>query len=481
MILPLLLIPLAVSLLCFISGRNAKTTALLGSVANLALVLFAIVQLKAAGGKALIHEASWIPAIGANFNLSFDGIAAVLVLLSAVLMPLIVYASSNRDYQKPHILYGLMALMQASMVGSFLAADGFLFYIYWEVALIPVYFIVLYWGGKNRQRITLKFFIYTMLGSLFMLFAFIYLQQHTPDKTFDLQALYVAGRSLPLSGQALVMAGIFLAFAVKMPIFPFHTWQPDTYFTAPTPGVMLLSGIMLKMATYGLIRWLLPVVPLAMHEYGHIAIWLSVIGILYASFIAISQGDYKRMVAYASIAHVGLISAGILAGNAQGLQGGLVQMFSHGVTAVGLFFVWDILERRTGGSRMEDMGGIRALDPKLAFLFFIIVLSAVALPLTNGFVGEFLLLAGLFKYNGLMAVLATVSVILGAVYMLRGFQKMMLGEVRANMVGFVPITTKETIVLTVICALIIVFGVYPEPLLSLSEMAVNQMLFSIPK
>ncbi len=480
-LLPLLIIPLLTSVLSYFSGRNAKYVALGGSLLNTIWALWLLYTYNSSGQQTIEYSAEWIPAIGARFSLMLDGISLMLTLLSAIVLPLIIYASFNRDYPDRHVLYALILLMDAAMAGAFIAADGFLFYLCWEIALLPIYFICLKWGGENRQKITLKFFLYTMLGSLFMLFSFIYVFLHVPERSFDLQAMYAAGRNLPVDEQGIVMAGIFLAFAVKMPIFPFHTWQPETYYTAPTPGAMLLSGVMLKMATYGMIRWLIPVVPQGVAEYGMIAATLSVVSILYASYISIVQKDYKRLIAFASIAHVGLISAGLFSMSVQGLQGGLIQMLSHGITTVGLFFVYDIIVLRTGTSEMDRLGGIRSIDPRLAFLFFIIILSAVSLPFTSGFVGEFLLIISLFKFSKILGALAGISIILGVVYMFRAFQKMMLGEMKAETVEYEKQTRQESIVLFLVCIFIVWFGVYPKPILAITESSVIQLLESLPK
>lgn len=443
---------------------------------NAVYVLFMLHTYNTTGQEPITFSVPWLPQLGTSFSLMLDGISLMLTILSAIVMPMIIFASFNRDFPDRHVLYALMMLMDAAMAGSFIAADGFLFYLFWEIALIPIYFICLKWGGAGRQKVTLKFFLYTMFGSLFMLFAFIYLYQHTPDHSFALKSLYAAGRSLPVTTQGIVFAGIFLAFAIKMPIFPFHTWQPETYYIAPTPGAMLLSGIMLKMATYGIIRWLIPVVPQGVAEYGVYAVGLTVISILYASFISIVQKDYKRLIAFASIAHVGLIAAGLLSANVQGIQGGLVEMLSHGVNTVGLFFVYDIIVTRTGTSDMEKLGGIRAIDPRLGFMFLIIVLSVVALPFTNGFVGEFLLIIGLFQYNKIFGALAGLSIILGVVYMFRSFQKMMLGEVKDEAVNYKKQTNQETMLLLLVCVLIVGFGVYPKPILVISEKSVLELI-----
>jgi NADH-quinone oxidoreductase subunit M len=335
------------------------------------------------------------------------------------------------------------------------------------------------WGGENRSAITFKFFVYTLFGSLFMLIGFIYLYNHTNvdgHKSWFVEDLYNAGRSLNVTQQSAVFWLIFIAFAIKMPIFPFHTWQPDTYVTAPTQGTMLLSGIMLKMGTFGLIKWLLPVVPLGLERWGNTAMTLSIIGIIYASLIAMAQKDYKRLIAYSSIAHVGLISAGIFSATQQGIQGAVMQMLAHGVNVVGLFFVADILMRHTGTREMEKLGGIRSMNGNFAVLFLIIVLGSVALPLTNGFVGEFLLINGVYQFSAKAAVYAGLTVILGAVYMLRSYQSIMLGERRDASITFGSIAGSDKLVLVIICATILVFGVYPKPLNDIAEEGTKAIL-----
>ncbi len=470
----------AALLLLFVKGQQVRNIAIVAAIIEFAIVLYALTQYQHGNATQFEANYNWINSLGISFHVGMDGISLLMVLLTTFLVPIIILTSFNREYSNPSHFYSLLLAMQFALVGVFVSLDGFLFYVFWELALIPIYFICLLWGGENRARITFKFFIYTLTGSLLMLGGFIYLYLHTPgNHTFDMHALYLAGQSIGLSGQGYVFWAIFIAFAVKMPIFPFHTWQPDTYTVAPTQGTMLLSGIMLKMGTYGLIRWLLPVAPLGVEHWANVAIGLSVIGIVYASCIAIVQKDFKRLIAYSSIAHVGLISAGILAVNVQGVQGGIIQMLSHGVNVVGLFFIVDIIQKRMGTRDIASLGGIRNVNPQFAVLFLIVLLGSVALPLTNGFIGEFLLLNGVFQFNAWAAAFAGLSVILGAVYMLRSYQSIMLGETNISTQGFAPLTGNEKAVLFILCAAIIGFGVYPKPLLDIAEPSVVKLVAGV--
>ena len=421
----------------------------------------------------MVLNCTWVESLGIHFAVGLDALSMLLVLLTTFLIPLIILSSFKNEYEKPNSFYGLILIMQMALVGVFTANDGFLFYVFWELALIPIYFICLLWGGENRGAITFKFFVYTLLGSLFMLVGLIYVYSHTGFETgiksWAIADLYQAGRSLDVNQQSFVFWCIFLAFGIKMPIFPLHTWQPDTYVNAPTQGTMLLSGIMLKMGTFGLIKWLLPLTPLAMEKWGGVAIGLSVFGIIYASCIAIVQKDYKRLIAYSSIAHVGLIAAGILSCTQQGIQGGVMQMLAHGVNVVGLFLIADILLRHTGTRDIDKLGGIRSMNGNFAVLFLIIMLGSVALPLTNGFVGEFLLINGVYQYSAVTAGFAALTVVLGAVYMLRSYQSIMLGERKDSAIAFGSLVGSDKLVLYIICFVIVAFGVYPAPLNDLAE------------
>ena len=443
-------------LLLFTKGDGVKRIALAASVIQLALTFVAYYFFTHPTRDfvaKMVMNVPWISSINVNFSVALDGISLVLVLLTNFLVPVIILSSFAKKYENPSLFYALILFMQMALVGVFVARDGFLFYMFWELALIPIYFICLMWGGENRGKITFKFFLYTLFGSLFMLAALIYLYLHTSIgetgiHTFAMKALYEAGQGMDLAHQSWVFWGMFLAFAIKMPVFPFHTWQPDTYVNAPTQGTMLLSGIMLKMGTFGLIRWLLPLAPQAFEYWSSTVVVLSVISILYASGMAIVQKDFKRLIAYSSIAHVGLIAAGVLAfnhttNNTEGLSGAVVQMFSHGINVVGLFFIADIILLRTGTRNINELGGIRNVAPQFTTLFMIIMLGSVALPLTNGFVGEFLLINGLYQYSAWVAAFAGLTIILGAVYMLRSFQSVMLGETKSITANFSALTRNE--------------------------------------
>ncbi len=477
----LVIFPLIAALLVFFTrGNTSRGLAFASSLVELIISLVALFQFRHNPDSTFLDfNRVWVQPLGIHLSMSLNGLSLLMVLLTTGLVPLIILSSYKNTYENQHNFYGLILIMQMALVGVFMANDGFLFYVFWELALIPIYFICLVWGGENRGKITFKFFVYTLFGSLFMLIGLIYLYNHTNIdgvKSWAVQDLYQAGRSLTAHQQSAVFWLIFIAFAIKMPVFPFHTWQPDTYVNAPTQGTMLLSGIMLKMGTFGVIKWLLPVVPLGIERWGHTAIVISVVGIVYASLIAMAQKDFKRLIAYSSIAHVGLISAGIFSANQQGLQGAIMQMLAHGVNVVGLFFIADILLRHTGTREIDKLGGIRSMNGNFAVLFLIILLGSVALPLTNGFVGEFLLINGVYQYSAIIAAFAGLTVILGAVYMLRSYQGIMLGDRNDSNIAFGPLAPSDKAVLIIICAAVIAFGVYPKPLNDIAEESARQIL-----
>jgi NADH-quinone oxidoreductase subunit M len=471
----LILFPLVTGLICFaLPGKRASRLALESSILTLLVSLYSFYAFKTGQLDLLEVSYPWITALGINFHVGIDGISLLLVFLTAFVTPLILLSSQSKAYGKSSNFNALVILMQAALIGVFTAKDAFVFYVFWELALIPIYFISLIWGGENRKTVTFKFFIYTTVGSLLMLASILVLYSLTPTGSFDIAAFY--DLSLTPVQQSIIFIGFFLAFAIKMPIFPFHTWQPDTYVTAPTEGTMLLSGIMLKMGIYGVIRWLLPLTPAVVIEWGWLIILLSVIGIIYASIIALKQPHFKRMVAYVSIAHVGLMAAGLFAGNEEALQGVVIQMLAHGINVVGMFYIVDLIMRRTGTDVLDQLGGLRNQAPLLATFFLIILMANIALPLTNGFVGEYLLIVGLFQHHAWMAAVAALTIIFGAAYMLNGYQKIMLGAKKEIYNQVTDVTTKELFVLVPITLMIIGMGVYPKFFLDISAAPVKEIL-----
>lgn len=474
-ILLLIFLPLLGALLFpFAKTQSVKYGALVLSVISLLHTVSLLTRFTPDASTQFLVDYVWIEQLGIHFKAGIDGISMVLVLLTNLLIPIIILSAWKHDHKNPGAFYALIAFMHAGLLLVFTALDAFLFYVGWEAALIPIYFICGLWGGEDRIRVNLKFFIYTMAGSLIMLVAIIYTYLQTPGNSYDIAQFYLL--NLDAGTQGWIFWAFFLAFAIKMPVFPFHTWQPDTYTVAPTAGTMLLSGIMLKMGVYGVIRWLIPVAPLGFAEWGQTALVLSIIGIVYASIIAFTQKDAKRLVAYSSIAHVGLIAAGIFAWNQQGVQGAMIQMLNHGINVVGLFFVLDIISRRLNTREIAEMGGIAKVAPQFAIAFLIVLLGTVALPMTNGFIGEFLLLMGVYNYNLWASVIAGLTIILGAVYMFRMYQHVMLGVTNERTLVFQDLDGTEKAVLFVICALVIAIGIYPQPILNISEAAVANLI-----
>jgi NADH-quinone oxidoreductase subunit M len=359
-------------------------------------------------------------------------------------------------------------------VGVFVAADGLLFYFFWELALIPVYFLCSQWGGERRIAVTFKFFIYTFVGSLLMLVALLYLYFQTPDHSFAIQSFYKLKLSAAQQGWTFWL--IFIAFAIKMPVFPFHTWQPDTYEQSPTAVTMILSGVMVKMGIYAVIRWLVPIFPAAVAQYDQIIIIAAVIGMLYASLIAIRQDDIKRLIAYSSIAHIGLMCAAIFAKNQPGMEGVMIQMFNHGVNVLGLWIVADVIEQQLGTRKFSELGGLAKKAPVMAILLVIMALANVALPLTNAFIGEFLMFNGLFRYNVIIAAIAGISIILAAVYTLNMVQKVLYGASNERTDAATDISANAKWMLVVLVIMIIAFGVYPQPMIELTKDSVQAVL-----
>ena len=422
----------------------------------------------------------WMPYIGSSFSVGLDGMGHVLTFLTAFSFPVIFAVTYKAEYKNVRGFYALMLLFQAGLMGVFIAMDALVFYFFWELALIPAYFLCSRWGGPKRIAATFKFFVYTFVGSLLMLIGIIYVYWHTPSlsvesvHSFSLSAFY--NTVLQPEQQNWLFWLFFVAFAVKMPIFPLHTWQPDSYEQAPYSTVMVMSGVMVKMGVFAMIRWLLPVFPAAVARFDNVAIILSVIGIIYASCIAIVQDDLKRLVAWASIAHLGLMGAAIFAGNAQSLQGTMLAMLNHGINILALWIIVDIINKTTGVRKISELGGLAQKSPALSIFFLVIALANIGLPLTNSFVSEFLMLTGLFHFNKWYAAFACSGVILSAVYMLNMMKNVFYGKMNSLTENAKAMTNLQKIVLSVIVIFILVLGIYPELVVRLSEGTVTDIL-----
>ncbi|MBG9376602.1 NADH-quinone oxidoreductase subunit M [Panacibacter sp. DH6] len=470
----LILIPLAGGLLTFFtkSERDAKSLSLFTAIITLAVAFAGVYDLL--GVEKNTFNTSWLSFIGARFSIGLDGMGKMLCLLTAIAFPLVFGAVYDNTYKKAGTFYGLMLLMQTGLMGVFLATDMLLFYFFWEIVLIPAYFLCSGWGGEKRIAVTFKFFVYTFLGSLLMLVGILYLYYKNPEHSFALQSFYKIRLSAGEENFAFWL--FFIAFAIKMPIFPFHTWQPDTYEQAPTAVTMILSGVMVKMGIFAVIRWLVPVFPNATVHFSSLIIILSVTGMLYASLIAIRQDDLKRLIAYSSIAHIGLMCAAIFSNQQVGMQGVIIQMFNHGVNVIGLWIVADAIETQLGTRKFSELGGLAQKAPALAVLLVVMALANIALPLTNAFVGEFMMFNGLFRYNIWMAAISGVSIILAAVYTLNMIQKTFYGNTSIVTDGAVEVSNGVKIMLVILVIVVIVLGVYPQPMLQLTNDAVQAAL-----
>ena len=492
LLLTLLLLPLVGSgLLFFWKDKSGKHLALGIALVQMFVTFYVLsgLDFKPTVDSVLQHEINypWAQFIKSSLHFGIDGMSMLLLLLTNILVPLIILSSYNENFTYRNSFYGLILLMQFGLVGVFTALDGLLFYIFWEVTLIPIWFIAGLWGQENKRfEFTTKFFVYTFIGSLFMLAGLIYVYNYSAS--FAVTDMYNA--NLNLTQQTVVFWFIFFAFAVKLPIFPFHTWQPDTYTYSPTQGSMLLSGIMLKMAVYGVLRYLLPVTPDAiMGISGSIVIMLAIIGILHGAVIALIQNDAKRIIAYSSLSHVGLMVAGIFASamltmkgtfTFEGAEGAMVQTFAHGINVVGLFMCADILYKRFKTRDIRQMGGLARVAPKFAVLFLVILLGSMAVPLTNGFIGEFILIKSVFDFNVLAAIIAGITIILCAAYLLRWYGKAMFGEGDEAVLSTAKdLSDSEFAVLASLVVFVILLGIFPQPVIDMVNSSLKFIYMSM--
>jgi proton-translocating NADH-quinone oxidoreductase, chain M len=469
----LLALPLLASLILFTgkTGKHSREFALVASLLEFAVALVAGYAFTFADNKILNLSLNLKQLLDIDIIINLDAISLLMIMLTTLVVPIII-ASNNIRKVRNHNFFGLILLMQMALIGVFTASEMILFYIFWELAMIPIFLITVIWGGQNRVKISVKFLIYTIVGSFAMLIAILYLYTLTPaPHSFSFEAFYQL--KLPYATQVPVFLAFFLAFAIKIPLFPFHSWQAETYNVSPVQGSMLLAGIMLKMGLYGIIRFILPICPDVVAGGSLVFLPIILFGVIYGAIIAIRQPKLKKMIAFVSLSHVGIIALGLLSTNHYAIQGAILQMFSHGVNVVGFFLCYQIIVIRTGTDILGNLGGIASSAPKFATIFLIIVLANIALPLTNSFVGEFLILLGLFQSNLYIGIFAGLTIILGAVYMLKMFQQVMYGPQTTATSKFHDLTTREILLFVPIIISIFLVGVYPSFVLQMLQTVVK--------
>ena len=479
----LLLIPvLGAGLLVFVPRRQTRMLFTLAALASgldflWSVEIFALFD-GTSGEMQLVERAPWMPGFGIQYLVGIDGISLFLVLLTTLLMPVAIVASwSVKDRVKEYLIF--MLLLETGMLGAFVALDLFLFYVFWEVMLVPMYFLIGVWGGTRRIYAALKFVVYTMSGSLLMLVAIIYLAtQHAQVEqalTFDVLKLY--GLHLPFDQQIWLFLAFALSFAIKVPLFPFHTWLPDAHVEAPTAGSVILAGVLLKLGTYGFLRFAMPLFPDAAIAAAPIIVILAVIGIIYGALVAMMQSDIKKLVAYSSVSHLGFVMLGLFALNTQGIQGSVYQMLNHGLSTGALFLLVGMIYDRRHTRLISEFGGLWKQLPIFSAMLMVITLSSIGLPGLNGFVGEFLILLGSFSARPVWTAAASTGVILGAIYMLWMYRRVSFGPlVNAANENISDLNFREVGLLVPILFFVVLMGIYPTPFLQRMAPAVELTL-----
>ena len=460
--------------------RTIRTVATLVALLEVALTLPLWWRLDfRAPGFQLVERRSWIPMWGAEYHLGIDGISALLVLLTTVITAIAVIASYSAIHTRVREFFALVLALEAGMLGTFLTLDLLLFYVFWEGMLIPMYLLIGVWGGPRRVYAAVKFFLYTMAGSVLMLVAILWLWYHqralTGTASFDLEAFY----AMPIApaAQVWLFLAFAIAFAIKVPMFPLHTWLPDAHVEAPTAGSVILAAVLLKMGTYGFLRFGIPLFPQASAQFAPWIAGLAIVGILYGALVAMVQPDLKKLVAYSSVSHLGFVMLGLYAMNAQGFAGAMLQMLNHGVSTGALFLLVGVVYERRHSRLIADFGGLWKPLPVYASIFLVVMLSSIGLPATNGFVGEFLVLLGAFRAHPAWAAWAALGVILSAVYMLWMFQRVMFGPVtHEENRTLTDLTLRERLVFAPLIVLIVWMGVMPQPFLDRMQPSLDRML-----
>src|SRR4051812_9953866 len=429
----------------------------------------------------MVERHAWIPAFGISYAVGVDGISLFLVVLTGFLTPIALLCSWESVHRKTRAFCMFLLLLESAMIGVFVSLDLFLFYVFWDAMLIPMYFLIGIWGYDRRVYAAVKFILYTMAGSVLMLLAILGLavlhSTQTGSYSFDLIKLYEL--SIPSSLQFWFFLAFALAFAIKVPLFPFHTWLPDAHVQAPTAGSVILAGVLLKMGTYGLVRFAFPLFPEAATAFAPYLALLAVVGIIYGALVAMVQPDMKKLVAYSSVSHLGFVVLGIAAMNTQGVQGAVYQMLNHGVSTGGLFLIVGMLSDRRHTRLISEFGGLKKVTPRLVAAFMIITLSSIGLPGLNGFVGEFLILLGTFTWNPRFAAFAVSGVVLSAAYMLWMFQRVNYGEVSDKNASLPDLKPREWVILLPVIAMTVVMGVLPNLFLQPMAPTIERMLTQI--
>jgi NADH-quinone oxidoreductase subunit M len=478
------------------SKNGIRWTALAFTVADLLVSLWIPAYFDSTTAEMqFVEKVSWIPSIGVTYFFGLDGITLWLVMLTTSLSVITVVCSWESVSMRLKEYYAFMLMLETGMLGVFFSMDFFLFYIFWEVMLVPMYFLIGIWGSDRRLYSAIKFFLYTLFGGVIMLLGilavYFYHGAETGTYTFDIFELMkvsypstpvVTLLGIPLSFQDLVWLAFFLGFAIKVPMFPFHTWLPDAHTDAPTAGSVILAGVLLKMGTYGFIRFNLPMLPEATQHFVPMIMTLSIIAIIYGALVCMVQTDMKRLIAYSSVSHMGFVMLGMFALNFQGVQGAIIQMINHGLSTGALFLIVGLIYDRRHTRQISEFGGLSKQMPVYSTLFAIIMFSSMGLPGLNGFIGEFLILVGAFKVNYVYAAFAVTGIVLGAAYMLWLFQRTMFGALENPKNANLPdLSARELTTLVPIVIMCFWIGLYPSPFLSRTEASVNYVLARVHK